>query len=61
MVTHSSIPVWRIPMDRGAWWAYSLLLKSHYLIFLGQSCQAELGSRKIERNRSWHVHISEKM
>ena len=21
MVTHSSIPAWRIPMDRGAWWA----------------------------------------
>ena len=21
MVTHSSILVWRIPMDRGAWWA----------------------------------------
>ena len=20
MVTHSSIPAWRIPMDRGAWW-----------------------------------------
>ena len=19
--THSSIPAWRIPMDRGAWWA----------------------------------------
>ena len=22
MATHSSILVWRIPMDRGAWWAY---------------------------------------
>ena len=21
MVTHSSIHAWRIPMDRGAWWA----------------------------------------
>ena len=21
MVTHSSILAWRIPMDRGAWWA----------------------------------------
>ena len=21
METHSSIPAWRIPMDRGAWWA----------------------------------------
>ena len=21
MATHSSIPVWRTPMDRGAWWA----------------------------------------
>ena len=21
MVTHSSIPPWRIPMDRRAWWA----------------------------------------
>ena len=21
MATHSSIPAWRIPMDRGAWWA----------------------------------------
>ena len=21
MATHSSISVWRIPMDRGAWWA----------------------------------------
>ena len=21
MATHSSIPSWRIPMDRGAWWA----------------------------------------
>ena len=21
MGTHSSIPAWRIPMDRGAWWA----------------------------------------
>ena len=21
MATHSSIPDWRIPMDRGAWWA----------------------------------------
>ena len=21
MATHSSILVWRIPMDRGAWWA----------------------------------------
>ena len=21
MATHSSIFVWRIPMDRGAWWA----------------------------------------
>ena len=21
MTTHSSIPAWRIPMDRGAWWA----------------------------------------
>ena len=21
MTTHSSILVWRIPMDRGAWWA----------------------------------------
>ena len=20
MATHSSIPAWRIPMDRGAWW-----------------------------------------
>jgi len=23
MTTHSSILVWRIPMDRGAWWTYS--------------------------------------
>ena len=21
MATHSSIPTWRIPMDKGAWWA----------------------------------------
>ena len=21
MATHSSIPAWRMPMDRGAWWA----------------------------------------
>ena len=21
MVTHSNPPAWRIPMDRGAWWA----------------------------------------
>ena len=21
MATHPSIPAWRIPMDRGAWWA----------------------------------------
>ena len=21
MATHSGIPAWRIPMDRGAWWA----------------------------------------
>ena len=21
MATHSSIPAWRIPVDRGAWWA----------------------------------------
>ena len=21
MATHSSIPSWKIPMDRGAWWA----------------------------------------
>ena len=21
MATHSSIPAWRIPIDRGAWWA----------------------------------------
>ena len=21
MATHSSIPAWRTPMDRGAWWA----------------------------------------
>ena len=21
MATHSSSPAWRIPMDRGAWWA----------------------------------------
>ena len=21
MATHSSLPAWRIPMDRGAWWA----------------------------------------
>ena len=21
MATHSSIPAWRIPMDRGTWWA----------------------------------------
>ena len=21
VATHSSIPAWRIPMDRGAWWA----------------------------------------
>ena len=21
MVTHSSMPAWRIPMGRGAWWA----------------------------------------
>ena len=21
MTTHSGIPAWRIPMDRGAWWA----------------------------------------
>ena len=21
MATHSSILIWRIPMDRGAWWA----------------------------------------
>ena len=24
MATHSSILAWKIPMDRGAWWAYSL-------------------------------------
>ena len=23
MATHSSILAWRIPMDRGTWWAYS--------------------------------------
>ena len=23
MATHSSIPAWRIPMNRGAWWGYS--------------------------------------
>ena len=23
MATQSSIPAWKIPMDRGAWWAYS--------------------------------------
>ena len=21
MATHSSIPAWKIPVDRGAWWA----------------------------------------
>ena len=21
MATHSSVPAWRIPVDRGAWWA----------------------------------------
>ena len=21
MTTHSSVPAWRIPIDRGAWWA----------------------------------------
>ena len=21
MASHSSIPAWRVPMDRGAWWA----------------------------------------
>ena len=24
MATHSSIPAWRIPMDRGAWWPTDL-------------------------------------
>ena len=24
MATHSSILAWRIPMDRGAWWLYSM-------------------------------------
>ena len=24
MATHSSILTWRIPMDRGAWWAISI-------------------------------------
>ena len=24
MATHSSILAWRIPMDRGAWWANSM-------------------------------------
>ena len=23
LATHSSILAWRIPIDRGAWWAYS--------------------------------------
>jgi len=28
MATHSSIPAWRIPMERGAWWAKSIGLRS---------------------------------
>ena len=24
MATHSSVLAWRIPMDRGAWWAIAL-------------------------------------
>ena len=27
MATHSSILAWRIPMDRGAWWAKSIGLQ----------------------------------
>ena len=27
MVTHSSILAWRIPMDRGTWWAQSMGLQ----------------------------------
>ena len=23
MATHSSMLAWKVPMDRGAWWAYS--------------------------------------
>ena len=28
MATHSSIPAWRIPMERGTWWAKSMGLWS---------------------------------
>ena len=28
MATHSSVLAWRIPMDRGAWWAASGVAKS---------------------------------
>ena len=30
MATHSSILAWRIPMDRGPWWATVLLLLSRF-------------------------------
>ena len=29
MATHSSIPAWRIPIDRGAWWAIVTKSQTH--------------------------------
>ena len=40
MASHSSVPAWRIPMDRGAWWATV------------HGVTKELGMTKA----TWHAH-----
>ena len=39
MATHSSILVWRVPMDRGAWWAtVHGVTKSQTSCVVGRGC-----------------------
>ena len=46
MVTHSSILAWRIPMDRGAWWATVHGVAKSYLQLSGYAQHSTEGFRE---------------
>ena len=51
MATHSSIVAWRIPMDRGVWWATVHGVAKHRTRLKGLSTHTQYKGRDIQENQ----------
>ena len=58
MATHSSILVWRIPMDRGAWWATVHVVAESDMTEQLSTAQQEKAEEEGVWEQSHHLHLA---